>query len=209
MLIGLDNPLDQYYMRHPDVLLGKPSEHAVDNVYILSVTCRARARSPLQADEAGRTTERSSAQASSMRWSGWSARHAAVHGRKMGLRAGDYHAETISLRGAEGDRFAVLGLGNQYKASRGAERHDLRPRRVHPGAVYLHQGRAYLVTEYNGDLRHAIVQQSQVDYYTQRRELNDLRIVRSVRRERRGPGLPGPGAGAVTRSSAIAASAFH
>ena len=38
MLVALDNPLDQYYMRHPDVLLGKPSENALldpDNVYIL------------------------------------------------------------------------------------------------------------------------------------------------------------------------------
>ena len=38
VLIGLDNPLDQYYMRHPDELLGRPHENALldpDNVYIL------------------------------------------------------------------------------------------------------------------------------------------------------------------------------
>ena len=38
VLIGLGDPLDQYYMRHPDELLGKPHENALldpDNVYIL------------------------------------------------------------------------------------------------------------------------------------------------------------------------------
>ena len=38
MLIGLDNPLDQFYMRHPADLFGRPHEHALldpDNVHIL------------------------------------------------------------------------------------------------------------------------------------------------------------------------------
>ena len=48
------------------------------------------------------------------------------------------------------------------------------PQRVHPGAVYLHQGETFLVTEYNCDMRHAIVQPAHVDYYTQPRELNDV-----------------------------------
>ena len=53
MLIGLDNPLDQYYMRHPDVLLGKPNENALldpDNIYILQrhLPCAAH-ESPLRA----------------------------------------------------------------------------------------------------------------------------------------------------------------
>ena len=51
--------------------------------------------------------------------------------------------------------------------------------RVHPGAVYLHQGEAFLVTEFNPSLRHAIVSPATGDFYTQPRELNDVRIVRS------------------------------
>ncbi|MGC8782721.1 MAG: DEAD/DEAH box helicase, partial [Anaerolineae bacterium] len=38
ILIGLDDPLDQYYMRHPAELLGRPHENALldpDNFYIL------------------------------------------------------------------------------------------------------------------------------------------------------------------------------
>ena len=39
VLIGLDNPLDQYFMRHPAELFGRPHEHALidpDNVYVLA-----------------------------------------------------------------------------------------------------------------------------------------------------------------------------
>ena len=38
IMVGLDNPLDQYFMRHPDQLFGRPHEHALidpGNIYIL------------------------------------------------------------------------------------------------------------------------------------------------------------------------------
>ena len=53
--------------------------------------------------------------------------------------------------------------------------------RVHPGAVYLHQGEAFLVKEFNSGLRHAIVSPTTGDFYTHPRELNDVQIVRSLR----------------------------
>ena len=48
VLIGLDNPLDQYFMRHPEALFGRSPEHALiapDNVHILTeapALCRLR-----------------------------------------------------------------------------------------------------------------------------------------------------------------------
>jgi len=193
MLIGLDNPLDQYYMRHPDVLLGKPSEHALldpDNVYILQrhLPCAAH-ESPLRADEGGQDDEALFGPGFVDAMVGLEREGTLQYtGEKWVYAAGDYPAQNVSLRDAEGDRFAVLDAGNQYKMIEELSA-TTAPQRVHPGAVYLHQGEAYLVTEYNGDLRHAIVQQSQVDYYTQPRELNDLRIVRSVRHRETPGGL--------------------
>lgn len=193
MLIALDNPLDQYYMRHPDVLLGKPSENALldpDNVYILQrhLPCAAH-ESPLRADEGGQDDEAlfgpgfvdamvQLEQSGTLEYTG----------EKWVYTAGDYPAQDVSLRDAEGDRFAVLDADNTYRMIEELSA-STAPQRVHPGAVYLHQGESYLVTEFNYDLRHAIVQQAPVDYYTQPRELNDVRIVRSMRHRELPAGL--------------------
>ncbi len=193
MLIALDNPLDQYYMRHADVLLGKPSENALldpDNVYILQrhLPCAAH-ESPLRADEGGQDDEAlfgpgfvdamvELERAGTLEYTG----------EKWVYRASDYPAQDVSLRDAEGDRFAVLDANNTYKMIEEISA-STAPQRVHPGAVYLHQGESYLVTEFNYDLRHAIVEQAPVDYYTQPRELNDVRIVRSTRHRETPAGL--------------------
>ena len=193
VLIGLDNPLDQYYMRHPDILLGKPSENALldpDNVYILQrhLPCAAH-ESPLRADEGGQDDEAlfgpgfvdamvQLEQDETLRYTG----------EKWVYTAGDYPAQDVNLRDAEGDRFAVLDAGNTYKMIEELSA-TTAPQRVHPGAVYLHQGDSYLVTEFNYDLRHAVVQQTPVDYYTQPRELNDVRIVRSLKHREAPAGL--------------------
>jgi DEAD/DEAH box helicase domain-containing protein len=193
VLIALDNPLDQYYMRHPDVLLGKPSENALldpDNVYILQrhLPCAAH-ESPLRADEGGQDDE-------ALFGPGFVDAMVQLErsgvlqytGEKWVYTASDYPAQDVSLRDAEGDRFAVLDANNTYKMIEELSA-STAPQRVHPGAVYLHQGEAYVVTEFNYDLRHAIVQQEPADYYTQPRELNDVRIVRSIRHRETPGGL--------------------
>jgi DEAD/DEAH box helicase domain-containing protein len=185
MLIALDNPLDQYYMRHPDQLLGRPSEHALldpDNVYILQrhLPCAAH-ESPLKVIEGGWDDE-------ALFGPGFVDAMVDLENRdilrftgdKWVYTQADYPSQDISLRDAEGDRFAVLNAANNYHMIEELSA-STAPQRVHPGAVYLHQGETFVVTEYNADLRHAIVQPAAVDYYTQARELNDVRIVRSLR----------------------------
>jgi DEAD/DEAH box helicase domain-containing protein len=193
MLVALDNPLDQYYMRHPDVLLGKPSENALldpDNVYILQrhLPCAAH-ETPLRADDGGQDDE-------ALFGPGFVDAMVQLErsgtleytGDKWIYRGSDYPAQDVNLRDAEGDRFALLDAGNQYKMIEELSA-TTAPQRAHPGAVYLHQGDSYLITEFNYELRHAIAQQANVDYYTQPRELNDVRIVRSLRHRETPGGL--------------------
>jgi DEAD/DEAH box helicase domain-containing protein len=52
--------------------------------------------------------------------------------------------------------------------------------RAHPGAIYLHQGESFLVRELDLAVGHAIVEPVQVNYYTQPREINDVRVVQAV-----------------------------
>jgi DEAD/DEAH box helicase domain-containing protein len=101
-------------------------------------------------------------------------------GERWVYSRGDYPAQDVSLRDAEGERFALLDAADDFRMLEELSS-TTAPQRVHPGAIYLHQGDSYLVTEYNGEMRHAIVKPVEADYYTQARELNDVRIVRSLR----------------------------
>jgi DEAD/DEAH box helicase domain-containing protein len=49
--------------------------------------------------------------------------------------------------------------------------------RAHPGAIYLHQGESYLVTHLDLDTGVAYAHPADVNYYTEPREVNDVRIL--------------------------------
>ncbi len=195
VFIGLGDPLDQFYMRHPDALLGRPHEHALldpDNVYILRrhLPCAAH-ESPLRVGDEQDLTglpNLSGLDDEALFGPGFVDAMVALEndetlrytGDKWVYARRDYPAQGVSLRDAEGERFAVLDASNQFKLIEELSA-TTAPQRVHPGAVYLHQGESYLVTEYSAELRHAIVKPVNADFYTQPRELNDVRIVRSLR----------------------------
>jgi DEAD/DEAH box helicase domain-containing protein len=189
MLIGLDNPLDQYYMRHPAELLGRSHENALldpDNVYILQrhLPCAAH-EVPLRVAEEG---DAGHLDDEALFGPGFVDAMVALEdsgalrftGERWVYTRSDYPAQDVSLRDAEGDRFAILNAANTFRMLEEISS-TTAPFRVHPGAVYLHQGDSYLVTEYNTELRHAIVKPVSVDYYTQPREVNEVRVVRSIR----------------------------
>jgi len=210
VLIGLDNPLDQYYMRHGAELLGKPHESALldpDNVYILQrhLPCAAH-ESPLTVPalppaggdgqpEDG--TANAVADDEALFGPGFVDAMVALEnagvlrydsyagppgggGQRWTYARGDYPAQKVHLRDAEGERFAVLNATDTFRVLEELSTTSA-PMRVHQGAIYLHQGESFLVTEYSHDLRHAIVRPVAADYYTQARELSDLRIIRSMR----------------------------
>ncbi len=232
VLIGADNPLDQYYMRHGEELLGKPLENALldpDNPFILQrhLPCAAH-EAPLRVrdDEADdvratagrprrphaglpqdaglgdrggrprsgdrgsplRTADAASGDDETLFGPGFVDAMIALEnsgtlrytGERWLYTRGDYPAQEVSLRDAEGARFAVLNAAEQYRMVEELSS-STAPFRVHPGAIYLHQGESYQVTEYNADLRHAIVTPVTSDYYTHPREVSDVRIVRSLR----------------------------
>ncbi len=197
VLIGLDNPLDQYYMRHPAELLGRPHEHALldpDNIYILQrhLPCAAH-EAPLRV--AGEDFQGVGLDDEALFGPGFVDAMVALEergvlrftGDRWVYARGDYPAQDVSLRDAEGERFAILNAANNYRLLEEISS-TTAPFRVHPGAIYLHQGESYLVTEYNAALRHAIVKPVNADYYTQPREVNDVRIVRSLRHRLLSPG---------------------
>jgi DEAD/DEAH box helicase domain-containing protein len=184
ILIGLNNPLDQYFMRHPDQLFGRPHEHALidpGNIYVLSqhLPCAAHELPLTPADEShfgpgfveamvaleeGGTLSYQSGQ------------------NKWYYRGQDYPAQHVNIRSI-GGRPIVLVDGNTQK--RLEEMDEVSAfSRVHPGAIYLHQGDNYLVTELDLKKGQATLLPAEVDYYTQSREQSDINIIRSLRHRR-------------------------
>ena len=57
---------------------------------------------------------------------------------------------------------------------------------LHPGAVYLHKGETYVVTDLDLETRTAEAVQSEVEYYTQPSSNTETRILNEMRRKKCG-----------------------
>jgi DEAD/DEAH box helicase domain-containing protein len=242
VLLALDNPLDQYFMRHPRDLFGRPHEHALidpSNPYILEqhLPCAAHefplsrgtevegllpagsgppgpARFPRRAlpGRGGRRGRLPPAQPPStdrplpplppgldrgddeaLFGPGFVPAMVTLeergaltyHGERWYPRLGSYPAQEVSLRALAGSRIALLNAADGYRVMEEMESTSAL-HRVHPGAIYLHQGESFLVRELDLAVGHAILAPVQVDHYTQPREINDVRIVRSVAHKQKG-----------------------
>jgi len=179
-LIGLDNPLDQYFMRHPDFFFGKNFENALvnpDNPYILRahLLCAAWER-PLSTDD-----EEVFGSAS-----GWE--RAGLEGQGL-LRerkgkwylspAIAYPAQGINIRSTSGENFAIIdtSTGSLLETIEASVALFF----IYPGAIYLHQGESYLVEELDLTGRTAYARPTTVNYYTQDKEITDIHILRVLR----------------------------
>lgn len=177
-LVALDNPLDQYLMRHPDAFFDKAFENALtnkDNPYILKqhLLCAAWER-PL---------DRADGELFSGRFE--QARDELAAEGSLKCRKGrwylspsvPYPAEGVNIRSATSERYAVIDTsrGNMEIDSADASVAFLQ---VHPGAVYLHQGESYLVDELDIPSRTAYVRPVDVDFYTQPKDLTDISITK-------------------------------
>jgi DEAD/DEAH box helicase domain-containing protein len=184
-LVGLDNPLDQYFMRHPEQLFGRSPEHALldhSNLYLLHghLPCAAYERPLVSQDRElfggsfGRAVEDLVGQGELKR-----------RENRWYYPAAGYPAERVSIRAVSRDNYLLL---DESQGDRVLEEIDSATafRRIHSGALYLHQGDSYLVTELDLAKRVAYARPVEVDYYTQTREINDLRIVESTREEELG-----------------------
>jgi len=179
-LIGLDNPLDQYFMRHPGYFFQKSFENALvnpDNPYILRghLLCAAWELPLGSGDERffGSVLSRERAELE---------KHGLLresNGKWYLSPAIAYPAQSINIRSISGENFALLdtstdSLLETIEASTAFSR-------VHPGAIYLHQGESYLVTELDLANRTAYAEPTTASYYTQAKEITDLRIVKVIR----------------------------
>ncbi len=185
VLVGRDDPLDQYLMRHPEAFFGKSHESArisPGNPYILKphLICAAY-EAPLTMDDTeffgpellyhvGELVEDEYLHVSRARW------HL--------LPSVSYPAQRVNLRSASGAFYTLVDdetgaiLETVSEASAFMQ--------LHPGAIYLHMGETYLVTELDMESHSAYASKTDAPYFTQARDFTDTRVLNIYKRREAG-----------------------
>jgi DEAD/DEAH box helicase domain-containing protein len=179
-LIGLDNPLDQYFMRHPESFFGKSFENALvnpDNPYILRAHLLCAAwELPLTNLDGEFFGSSMAAERKELEEQGLLRE---VRGRWHVVPTIAYPAEGVNIRAAFGENYAIINSAS------GALLETIDSSTalffIFPGAIYLHQGESYLVEELDIKARTAHAKPVEVNYYTQDKELTDLHILRVLK----------------------------
>ncbi|MDX6204555.1 MAG: box helicase protein [Frankiales bacterium] len=186
VLVARDDPLDTYLVHHPAALFGRPVEATVldpANPYVLGPhLCAAAAELPLtDEDEAvfgpamhdvlADLVERGLLRRRPTGWY-WTRRERAT--------------ALADLRGTGGAPVRVVE--EQTGRLLGTVDNAMSHNTVHSGAVYVHQGESYLVSELDLDDCVALAGRAEPDYSTSARDTTDITIVETL--------LSQPGAGA-------------
>ena len=176
VMIGQANPLDQYFMRNPSDFFDKAHEHALvspSNPYILEphLLCAAY-EWPLASGDVKLFGEGMKEVLTRLEAEG-SLRQ--MKGRWHITPEIDYPAEGVNIRSASRSNYQVVieGTGRVIETVDEATAFS----QVHPGAVYLHQGESFLVTDLDMGNGLAFARPTDVDYYTQTNHATDIRIV--------------------------------
>ena len=175
VLVASADPLDQYLAQHPDFLLGSSPEQGLvnpDNLLILLAHIRCAAFElpfsvgepfgSVSGDRVGEFLELLT-QSGSL--------HRSDH--RYFWMADAYPASDISLRSVTGETVLLqangVTIGQVDQASAAWM--------VHPQAVYLHEGRSYLVEDLDLAQRVARLRPADVDYYTEPRRETAVQLL--------------------------------
>jgi DEAD/DEAH box helicase domain-containing protein len=161
-----EDALDQFFARHPQEFLARPVEAAIidpQSPEILGqhLLCAAYEQPLTEADTpyfGDQLTERARALAGAR----------LLRERATGFvpaDPGEYPAGRVTLRSASADSFALVdsSTGEVIGTIESVRAYST----VHDGAIYLHLGRSYLVSELDLDARRAILTPDTGNYFTQ------------------------------------------
>jgi len=182
-LVAFQNPLDQYFMKHPQIFFGKSHENAVIdlfNPHIISghILCAASELPiELRKDKLffGEYTEDILKALASQNLvqntpNGW------VYSSRG--RA----AEFVQLDNISSDIFKVICDGELIETMDRTQAY----REAHEGAILVHQGETHIVE--NLDLRNSIIEvkKKEVGYYTDALKITDIKILKAVKNRKIG-----------------------
>ncbi len=177
LLVASGAPLDQFIALHPAFLFDTPHEQALINPDNLAIVARhlrcAAFELPFADEETFGTYPETQALLELM------AEQGDLHHSGGAYRwvADVYPAEGVSLR-SSGDQPVVIQEQADGKPTViGEVDRQTAPVLVHEGAVYIHEGRTFLVARLDWENGLAEVTASEVDYYTDAAELVELEVL--------------------------------
>ncbi len=177
VLVASPSPLDQFLTLNPRYLFDRSPEQArinPNNLAILANHMRCAAfELPLRADESFGTAPVAELLE-------------ALHAEGDLLRSADgeyqasgedYPAAQVGLRSSGNDRVLIQEPSERGPRLIGEVDRAAAPVWVHPGAVYMHEGRTYLVERLDWERGLAEVRQADQDYYTEASESVQVEVL--------------------------------
>jgi DEAD/DEAH box helicase domain-containing protein len=177
VLVTSPNPLDQYLAQHPDYFFSRSPEHGMinpDNLLILLGHLRCAAfELPFTTGEIFGSIKPQDMKELLDFLQGEGVIHQS--GNKYFWMADKYPAQNVSLRSASTDTVLLqvpLGDGDIGTKLQTIGEVDGSSSfwMTHPGAIYMHEGSTYLVKDLDIEHHIAILQPTNVDYYTEPRQ---------------------------------------
>jgi DEAD/DEAH box helicase domain-containing protein len=188
--------LDQFFCRHPDEFLDRPVESAIldhesEEIHLAHL-CAAAYELPLSPGDE---------EVLGPRWEAYAERLVKLgrlreRGGRFLPRGEGFPAGEIPLRSASPDSVAIVDAGGGEVI--GAVETARARSAAHPGAIYLHLGRAYEVSELELEGRRALVREFSGDYYTQPKKETDTYVERVLDQREVGPATLSYGMVSVT-----------
>jgi DEAD/DEAH box helicase domain-containing protein len=184
VLVAGDDPLDQYYVDHPEYFFGRNFEDAIidlENKRILSKHLRCAAYEiPLKAgDENYFGSEFKAAVQNLVRTGELKERKDVFY-----LAVPGFPAAGTNIRSASQHIYEIVDedTGQLLGTTEGSRAFF----EIYPGAVYLHQGESYIVRKLDLNEKVAMVGKSTETYYTEPREQTDVTVLEEIERRKFG-----------------------
>ncbi|KAI5067358.1 hypothetical protein GOP47_0017886, partial [Adiantum capillus-veneris] len=181
--IAFGSPLDQYFMRHPKKLFSRAIEHAqvdASNPQVLDghIAC-ASVEHPVNM-EYDEEFFGSCLQASITRLV---SKGQLGRDPKSCTRAKNWHyigqerfiAQAVSIRAIEPEKYIIVNSATNEVIEEVEESKAFFE--VYEGAVYIHQGKTYLVKTLDLGAKVAVCQAADVKYYTKTRDFTDVHVI--------------------------------
>lgn len=181
ILVASSSPLNQFIINHPEYFFGRSPEHArinPDNPMILinHLKCAAFELPFAEGESFGGSDP--------LEMLKFLEDERVIHlaGGQWHWMSDSYPADQISLRSVSSDNFLVMDASDEDRTIAEVEFSDA-PSTLHEKAIYLCEGKPYLVEKMDYAGRRGYVKPVEADYYTDAITYNHLRILDCFERE--------------------------